>query len=273
MTMIDSFLLALEQWFFLRSLLVVLLLALVFPLYGNLVVVRKEANIAHTFSHMWLLWVAVWLWFDRPIELTILWSVLTTVLFLHIVWSKDSQDHVVHNEIGAQFGLVGAILLVSLMSGYKADITSYLFGDILLLGSQDVYIILWIVVLCLSLYALFWRTWFALSLDLSLARSKNISPTFSTFMYLLALGLLIGGAMKIVWVLLVSAFLILPSNTSKLMATNSMQWNILAVFICASLSVISLFLSRYRDAPSWATIIALMIICYLAAKLYVRWRR
>jgi len=52
MIMIDSFLLAIEQEFFLRSLLVVALLAMVFPLYGNIVVVRHEANIAHTFAHM-----------------------------------------------------------------------------------------------------------------------------------------------------------------------------------------------------------------------------
>jgi|GEM_PF-1850696 len=53
--MIDSFFLAVEQTFFLRSLLVVVLLAIVFPLYGNIVVVRQEANIAHTFAHIALL--------------------------------------------------------------------------------------------------------------------------------------------------------------------------------------------------------------------------
>jgi len=50
--MIDSFILALQQPFFLRSLFVVVLRAIVFPLYGNIVVIREEANIAHTYAHV-----------------------------------------------------------------------------------------------------------------------------------------------------------------------------------------------------------------------------
>jgi ABC-type Mn2+/Zn2+ transport system permease subunit len=50
--MIDSFFNALGHAFFVRSLIVVVLLAVIFPLYGNIVVVRQEANIAHTFAHM-----------------------------------------------------------------------------------------------------------------------------------------------------------------------------------------------------------------------------
>ena len=51
----DSFLLALEQGFFVRSLIVVVLLSLIFPLYGNIVLVRQEANIAHSYAHLGLL--------------------------------------------------------------------------------------------------------------------------------------------------------------------------------------------------------------------------
>jgi len=50
--MIDSFIFAIQQPFFVRSLCVIVMLALVFPLYGNIVVVRQEANIAHTYAHM-----------------------------------------------------------------------------------------------------------------------------------------------------------------------------------------------------------------------------
>jgi ABC-type Mn2+/Zn2+ transport system permease subunit len=57
--MIDSFILAIQQPFFNRSILIVVLLASVFPLYGNLIIVRQEANIAHTFAHIGLLGVAI----------------------------------------------------------------------------------------------------------------------------------------------------------------------------------------------------------------------
>ena len=61
--MIDSIISALSYSFFLRSLAIVTILSLVFPLYGNIVVIRQEANIAHTFSHIGLFGVAIGLWF------------------------------------------------------------------------------------------------------------------------------------------------------------------------------------------------------------------
>jgi len=268
--MLDSIMTALAQPFFLRSLLVVTLLSTVFPLYGNIVVVREEANIAHTFAHIWLLWVAIWLWFDRSIELSILWSVLATVVFLYSMWSGKSNGQVVNNEIWAQLWLVGAILLVSQMTWYKADITSYLFGDILLLGPQDVYVILWIVSICLLLYVLFWKKWYALSLHYSLAKSKNIQLKWMYLVYLLALGLLIGGAMKIIWVLLVSAFLILPSNIWKALASHKNQRNRISSLLWVVLSIAALFLSRHLDMPSWASIVALMLVLYILVSIIIR---
>ena len=259
----DSIFLALEQPFFLRSLLIVFLLAIVFPLYGNLVVVRQEANIAHTFAHIWLLGVAIWLRFDRSIELSILWSVIATVIFLYFLWANDSQNQVVHNEIWAQLWLVWAILLVSQMSGYRADITSYLFGDILLLGTQDIFFILGITIVCVVLYIFWGRRWFALSLHKSLAKSKNISVTWWYLLYLMALGLLIGGAMKIIWVLLVSASLILPSNIWKTLASNRTQRSTISIMICCIISVVALFLSWHLDMPSWASIVWCMIVLYI----------
>lgn len=263
--MIASIMEPLSHPFFIRSLLVVILLAGVFPLYGNLVLVRQEANIAHTFAHIGLLWVAVWLWFDWSITVTILCSVIVTVCLLYFLWIKQSQNHVANNEIGAQLWLVGAILIVSQMSGYRADISSYLFWDILLLGQYDLWIVWAIVWVCLIVYRLFSRQWYAISLHKSLARSKNITVTGHSLLYLIALWLLIGGAMKIIGVLLVSAFLVLPSNIGKLLSTTKKQWIVVSILTCLIISIAALFLARHRDLPSWASIIWLLILLYLGS--------
>jgi zinc transport system permease protein len=260
--MIDSFLYAIQHPFFIRSVIIVALIACIFPLYGNLILMRKEANIAHTFAHIALLWVAVWLWFNRSIDLSILCSVLVTVVFLYFLWIDDSKNIVTHNEIGAQFGLVWAILLVSQMTGYRADITSYLFGDILLLWRQDIILTGTLVGVCGILYALFWRKRYAVSLHTDLAKSTWIHTTSSQLFYLVALWILIGGAMKIIGVLLVSAFLILPSSISKVFASTKLQRNIWWVIVCTFLSIIALFLAWHFDMPSWASIVWVLIVVF-----------
>lgn len=260
--MIDSILTALQQPFFIRSLVMVILLASIFPLYGNIVVIRQEANIAHTFAHIALFGVAIWLWFNRPLSLCILWSVIVTVLYIYYIWRSENTYTVAHNEIWAQFGLVWAILLVSQMSGYKADISSYLFGDILLLWNIDLITISIVCVVCAVLYALYHKKRYALSMHHSLAISKWISVTYASLLYLIGLGILIWWAMKIVWVLLVSAFLILPSNIAKIVAKNTFQRNIIWVSIAVVCSIVALFVSWYLDMPSWASIVGCMVIVY-----------
>ena len=77
-----------------------------------------------------------------------------------------------------------------------------------------------------------------MSLDVSIAHSKQLKPTLSYLCYITMMGLLIAGAMKIVGVLLVSAFLILPSNSAQLIAKHRTQRNMIAMVICAMMSLI-----------------------------------
>lgn len=266
--MIDSILTAIQHPFFLRSLLVIIILSVIFPLYWNIVVIRQEANIAHTFAHTWLFWIAIWLRFNFSIEITILASIIITIILIYILWFKELDNKVAQNEILAEFWLVWAILIVSNMSWYKADISSYLFGDILLLWKWDIIAIISTFIATLILFILYQRQWYAISLNKSLAISKNISPNFKNVLYLIGLWLLIGWAMKIIWVLLVSAFLILPSNIWKKLANNKIRRNIYSIIISIITSIIALFLSWHLDMPSWASIIACMLIVYLIVSLF-----
>lgn len=270
--MIDSIFIAIQQPFFLRSLIIVCLLAIVFPLYGNIVVVRQEANIAHTFAHLALLGVAIWLWFNRPVSLCILWSIILTVVYLYTA-SKSWATHILaHNEIWAQVWLVWAILIVSQMSGYKADISSYLFGDILLVWTTDVYTIAIISTLCLVVYIFFHKQRYALSLHHSLAISKWIPVRFQSLLYLAGLWVLIWWAMKIIGVLLVSAFLILPSNIAKSISNNTLQWKITWISTALLSSIIALFMSWHLDMPSWASIVWCLAVAYWVVSMtkYIR---
>jgi ABC-type Mn2+/Zn2+ transport system permease subunit len=235
--------------------------------------VRQEANIAHTFAHIGLLGVAIWLRFEWSVELSILWSVLGTVIFLYILSTREQQNQTTHNEIGAQLWLVWAILLVSQMTWYRADITSYLFWDILLLWVQDIILISSIVWITGLMYYFFSDKRYALSLHKSLAASKGVNTTLSYLLYLIALGVLIWWAMKLIGVLLVSAFLILPSSISKWVASNIFQWKLFSSSICITLSSVALFLSWHYDMPSWASIVGCMIVLYLLVEVYKQVKR
>ena len=280
MIMWDSFLVAWQQPFFIRSLIVLVMLSLVFPLYGTLVTIRKQANIAHTFAHMWLLWIAAWLWFDVSIDVTIGGSVIVAILFVYLMWqywSRSSkwswpQSSDAINEIGAQLGLVWAVLIVSQMTGYQADLSSYLFGDILLLSQRDVWTISMVCVLGLAVYVLLRQSRYALSLNRDLALSKRSTCDRQWLLYLLMIGLLVAWAMKIIGVLLVSAFLILPSTIASLIARRTWWWIVRWISLSLVISLVALHLSWLLDSPTWATIVAVLLLVYLLVSVIV-WLR
>jgi len=262
-TMINSIIDALQYPFFIRSLLVIILLSIIFPLYWNIVLLRKEANIAHTFANMWLLWISIWLWFNWSIEWSILWSIILTIILISILSFKNKNSFDAINEILAQLGIVSAILIVSQMTWYRADINSYLFWDILLIKRVDILILVIITLVSLWTYYISNKRRYADSINTEIALSKNYPLRISSVLYLVILWIIIGSAMKIVWVLLVSAFLILPSNIAKVFSNNKKQRIILWITISTFTSILAIFLSRHFNFPTWATIVGLLIITYL----------
>lgn len=266
--MIDSIIEALQYPFFIRSLVIVILLGLIFPLYGNIVVIRKEANIAHAFAHMWLLWIAIGLLFDIPIEICILWSIIFSIILLRVLAYQDKHSFDAINEILANLGLVSAILIVSQMSGYRADLNSYLFGDILLVTNSDVFVILGVTLFAIISYFVFNKRWYASSLNMEIALSKKFPLKISSFLYLVTLGIIIGAWMKIIGVLLVSAFLILPSNIAKIISNTKKQWIGWWIAISILMWIFAMFLAWHLNLPAWASIVWVLIWLYIIIQLY-----
>lgn len=262
-SLISSFVQALQQSFFVYALIVVVLLSVLFPLYGNIVVVRKESNIAHAFAHMWLLGIAVWLRYDIDLQWSIIGSVVVTIILLRFLSFRDRQSFDAINEIIAQWGLIWAILIVSQMTWYRADISSYLFGDILLITQSDVIRLALLTVCAWGAY-IRWHQWrYAWALNTEIAHSKGLSSQRVSLLYFVLLGTIIWSAMKIIGVLLVSAFLILPSNIAKLLARDQRQRVRYGIVVSLLCSLFALFFAWYYNLPAWATLVGALIMVYV----------
>lgn len=252
----------LQQPFVIRSLIVVLAVSLVFPLYGNMVLIRRQANIAHTFAHMGLLGVAVAMLFSRPVFPTVIGAMILTVIGLILLGKTHPDSHDATNEILAQVWLVGAIIIASQLTGYRADLSSYLFGDIVLITQSDLWQIIVIGLILMVVYRRAYRYRLQSSLDPLMARTRQSYPLRYDILYLMMLGLLIAWSIKIIGVLLVSAFLILPSNIARLWSGSLRRRQWLAIIIALVASLIAMLLALGLDVPLGAMIVAVLIVTY-----------
>lgn len=261
--MIDLFWEAITFAFFQRALLVGSLLAMSCAFMGVFVVLRREVIVSHAISHLALLGIA--LGFILNVGLT--WSVAVTALIgvVLIFWLQRTrrfgQDSVL--EFVAESSIAAATVLVSLFGNYRGDLLQYLFGDILALTRQDV----WLAVAVAALVAVFgWLARVRLLQSLfneELALSAGVNNAAVNLLFTLLLALVVAVALKIVGAILIAAFLVIPANTAKTLAGSFRGMLIWALVFAWGGTTLGLFLSYAANTPSGSTIVLTMAAIFL----------
>lgn len=259
--------------FFLRAMIAWVMLSVVFAYFWNFIVVRKQANIVHTIANFWLLWIAVWLYWWFNLNLSILVCALVWAVIISMIKDSDYFWADSINEILSQAWLVFSIVIISFLSWYTANVTNYLFWDILAVGPTDLWLIwgVWLVVLSLGL--IFKSNFLQIWVSKDLAKSAWINTKIIEILFMFLLTFIIAVSIKIIWVLLVASFLIIPANISKLWVNsfNKMIW--VSIFVGVLATVLWLIVSYYFDFPSGVSIVLFMIVLFFisyVAKLFIK---
>lgn len=184
---------------------------------GCLVLWRRLAFFAETLAHGALLGLAVAAWGHWPLWLgmTGLAAVLVAVL-LHLQDRRLPMESLL--ALCSTAMLCGGWLLLNALPSQRAQVTGYLFGDLLTLD--------WPAVVGpllggLLLLGVLWRVWpsqLALAIDEDLAASSGVRVALQRA---LLLGLVAGFTLlsvKAVGSLLVGALLVIPALTARLLA-------------------------------------------------------
>ena len=268
----STFVSALMTYPFLQyAVLASLMASIACGIVGSYVVARRISYIAGAISHCVLggmgaarYLAAVYHWeVATPLRGAIV-AALISALCIGMVSlrAKQREDTV----IGALWavGMAVGILFISQTPGYNEDLMSYLFGNILMVSPNDLFLIMaldTIVVLSVGL----WRNQLlAVCFDEEFARLRGIR---TDVVYLLLLGLTaltVVLLVSVVGIVLVIALLTLPAAIAGHFARSLWQMMLLAIGCCALLTLSGLALSYGPNLPAGATIVVLAGAAYLA---------
>jgi zinc transport system permease protein len=246
---------------------------------GTWVVVRRITYIAGGIAHtvlgglglahwMHVTWDLKWL---HPIYGAVIAAIVSAVVIgIVSLRARHREDSV----IGALWavGMAVGIICISATPGYGQDLMSYLFGNILLLSSRDIVLMIVLDVIVIGICLVYYRQFAAVCFDQEYARVRglNVDALYIALLCLTALTVVI--LSTIVGIILVIALLTLPIATVAPFC-RTLRQTMLASAIMSILCILAgIALSYSPNLPAGATIILVCGAVYFGSVLLARRR-
>jgi len=260
----------LQYSFFQKAIIWWILISLIASILGIFIVMRKEANVTHSISNFLFLWVAVsllfsWNYYLFAFLFWIIWSLLIFFIEKTKFITKESTK-----EIISQIWIAWWIFITWFLWNLTLDINSFLFWSILFINWTDLIILSVLLIILYIFFFVFWKRFLSIIINEDLAKSRWIKINFYNILFLVFLSIFISISIKIFWILLIWAFLIIPSNISKIISPNLKSSFIISSIISVLSVILGLFLSYFINTSSWATIVLILIIFFILSLILKR---
>ncbi len=255
----------LQLAFMQRALLAALLIAVVGGVVGTFVVLKGLAFIGDALAHAAFAGVATAYVLGGSIYLGSVLAAVATALAIGFVSRRARVSF--DTAIGILF--VGAfafgIMLISASRSYTVDLFSFVFGDVLGVGWDDLRVMAVLTVLVLALVALFYREVVFTAYDPTMAEASGVPVTAVQYGQLALVAVATVVAIKVVGIVLVVAMLVTPAATARLLVRRIPQIMALATLFGALAAVTGLYLSYYLNVASGAAVVLVATGLFLLA--------
>ena len=237
---------------------------------GTYVVTRRITYIGGAIAHSVLAGLGAarfcqvvydWPWL-HPLYGAVAASLVSALIIgLVSLYAQQREDTV----IGAVWaiGMAVGILFISRTPGYNEDLMSYLFGNILMVSADDLYLILGLDVVVLLFSLLFYNKLLAVCFDEEFARVRGVRVELYYLLLLCLTALTVVLLVTVVGVVMVIALLTLPVAVAGHFSNRLWLTMVLSAAFTALFTLSGLALSYGPDLPSGATTIVLAGGLYL----------
>lgn len=152
-------------------------------------------------------------------------------------------------------GMALGVTLISFKENYYPELFSYLFGNVLAISRQDLWILGAIMIPVLLFIIIFFKELLAISFDEELARANGLPTTFLYLGFLVCLSLTVVVSVMVLGVVLAAALLVIPAATGYGLTNNYRHMFLLAIVLGVVSGMAGLMGSYYFDIPSGAAIV------------------
>lgn len=246
-------------------------IALIAPMLGVFLVIRRQSLMADTLSHISLAGVALGFFF----HLNPSWMTLVVVVIAALILEYLRTIYITYSEVATAIlmsgGLALALVLMDQNGGNSAiSIQSYLFGSIVTISWQQVGILA-ILFVCLAVsFFLFKRPMYVLTFDEDTAHVDGLPTHLMSMLFNVGTGVAIALMIPIAGALLISAIMVLPAAIGLRLGKGFNRVILYSILVGLVGMLLGLTGSFYLETPPSATITLIFIGLFLLLSLYKR---
>ena len=258
--------------FFQRALFAGLLVAILSPLIGMFVVVRRYSALSDTLSHVALVGVAIGLITSfSPIFLGIIFSVIAGILIELLRGYKK-----VYTESALMLFLSGSVAVVSILissfGGFKVSLSSFLFGSISTISNTDLYWIGGIFVVVSLLIGIFYKGFLQLSFSEDLAKISGVNVFWLRLLITVLASMVVAIGIQVVGGLLIGSLMVIPVITALQYRFGFQISHFLSVIFSVVALIIGFLVAFYFNVPTGGAIVLTNIALFIVS-LGLNWRK
>ncbi|MBI4258820.1 MAG: metal ABC transporter permease [Thaumarchaeota archaeon] len=238
-----------------RALLAAIIVAITAPVVGVFMVLRRLSLMGETLSHITFAGVSLGVF----LNIFPLWSALVATVLGSMGIAKIRQSARLSGDAALAvffaLGLGGGIVLLSLSRNVAVSLSSILFGSVLLVGWEDIFVISGTSIFTLGTVFLFYKEMFYVTLDEDLAKVSGLPVNWFNYLLSILAAIMIVAAMRVVGILMVSAMSVIPTLASMQLSRSFRQTIFLAMFLAVISVFLGMFIAFYAAVPPGGTIV------------------
>ncbi|HOW15797.1 metal ABC transporter permease [Methanosarcina sp.] len=252
----------LQYTFIQNALIAAILASIACGIIGSYVVVKKIVFISGGIAHASFGGIGLGYYLGINPMFGLLPFSLLSALVMGTVSRKSKIPEDSAIGILWSLGMALGVIFVYLTPGYAADLTTYLFGNILTVPRIDLYLMLALDIIIVGSVYLLYKEFLALCFDEEFTTVQGV-PTEKLYLFLLCIiALTIVVLIKVVGIILVIALLTIPATLSRKFTHNLKKMMLISTAFGTVISVTGIGLSYALDVPSGATIILVLSFVY-----------
>ena len=259
--------LVLAEPFMQRALIGGLLTGALGGLLGSVAVLRELSFFSDALGHSALLGITLGILIGvNPTLVLIPFAVVFAILVNQLVERSSLPTDALLNIVYST-SLAAAILFLSLVESYRGGIRQLLFGDILGVSSLDLIVIGILLAAALLYLSLSMRAQVLLTLNQDLAGAVGVQTRWHRLAFIVLLAVVVAVSIKAVGVLLISAFVVIPSCAGRLLCRRFPVYVFVSSILGGTCALLGLLASGLTNLPSGPSVVMVQFLGFLIALL------